>query len=66
MEFEGIYAYHESGCSLEICQWCGGPSFEVSLDAYLPQIPRRDRSYRSNESFMEAQFTVSAGQPTKL
>jgi hypothetical protein len=65
MEFEGIYAYHESGCSLEICQWCRGSCFEgaeVSLDVYLPQIPRRDRlsHYRPNESFMEGQFTVSA------
>jgi hypothetical protein len=45
-EFEGIYAYHESECSLEICHWCGGPCFvgaEVSLDVYLPPIPRLDR-----------------------
>jgi hypothetical protein len=27
MEFERIYAYHESGCSLETCQWCGEPCF---------------------------------------
>jgi hypothetical protein len=39
MEFEGIYAYHEPGCFLEICQWWGGPCFEgaeISLDVYLP------------------------------
>jgi hypothetical protein len=28
MEYEGIYVYHESGHSLKICQWCGGPCFE--------------------------------------
>jgi hypothetical protein len=46
MEFEGIYAYHELGCFLEIFQWCGEPCFagtEVLLDVYLPQIPKRDR-----------------------
>jgi hypothetical protein len=46
MEFERIYAYHESGCSLEICHWWGEPCFsgaEVSLDVCLPQIPKRDR-----------------------
>jgi hypothetical protein len=46
MEFERICAYHESGCSLEICQLCGEPCFagaEVSLDVYLPQIPKRDK-----------------------
>jgi hypothetical protein len=37
VEFEGIYAYHESGCLLEICQWCGEPCVagaEVSLNVY--------------------------------
>jgi hypothetical protein len=46
MEFEGIYAYHDSGGFMEICQWCGGPCFEgaeVSLDVYLKQIPTQDR-----------------------
>jgi hypothetical protein len=46
MEFEGIYACHESGCSLEICQWCGEPCFagaKVSLDVYLLQIPKWDK-----------------------
>jgi hypothetical protein len=23
MKFERIYAYQETGCSMEICQWCG-------------------------------------------
>jgi hypothetical protein len=57
MEFEGIYAYHESGCFLEICQWCSGLCFEgaeVSLDVYLPQIPRQDRR-KSNESSLQPQ-----------
>jgi hypothetical protein len=42
MEIERIYAHHESGCSLEIYQWCRGPCFagaEVSLDVYLSQHP---------------------------
>jgi hypothetical protein len=37
---------NESGCSLEICKWCGEPCFAgavVSLDVYLSQIPKRDR-----------------------
>jgi hypothetical protein len=64
MEFEGIYAYHESGCYVEICQWCGELCFagvNVSLDVHLPQIPngRGLCHYGSNKSFMEGQFTVS-------
>jgi hypothetical protein len=55
MEFERIYAYHKSGCFLEICQWCGEPCFagtEVSLDMYLRQISKRDTMSLSRASII--------------
>jgi hypothetical protein len=64
MEFEKPYASHESGCSLEICQWCGEPCFAgaaISIDVYQPQFPGGTSisHYRSNQGFVEGQFNVS-------
>lgn len=52
-KFKKPYAYHESVCSLEICQCCREPSFSgaaVSLDGCLLQISRWDR-YRSLHTY---------------
>jgi hypothetical protein len=35
MEFVRIYAYHESECCLEICQWCGKSSLQALKFYYM-------------------------------
>jgi hypothetical protein len=43
-ELGKLYAYLESMCVLENCQWCVEPSFSlaaISTDGFLPQIPTR-------------------------
>jgi hypothetical protein len=64
MEFQRIYEYYESVCSLEICQWCGEPCFagaEVSLGVYLLQISRPSNGQRKNQRSSVA--FASVGMP---